>query len=454
MKKGIAQKKTVRKPVKASSKKEEKPKLKHKITSLKQNKWLVIGIILLIVLIIGVVIATRFIDKKSTEPITDNDQNITITPPIEETLTEEQLQEKAAELQLRITKDIIATQKTVFEGWYSELGLDKTQMDACYAENDFTNENLDIEQAKHLSKLIEDYQLAQAFGISGTPGIFINSYKIGGYTGYDNVRKLIEISLEDEMIEYDLNSGNYVADTIGNPKLIIIYNNQHQLTTAIVDEYIKGLKEGPYADFFNGLFSEVEIEKIDYREDKAKEIMETTKTLILPQFFFEGDINSTNFSKEEIFTQAFQPVAGGYLLPLPEQQNLNYKYLRQENDYVIGQPNAQVTMYLFTDYDCPYCKQFDDEVLENLKNEYMDLGLVNLVVKDFVTHQNTALVPAIFSRCAQDQGKYYETHRKLFENNDLYGGTSLESLYAKYDSEINKLEEEYKKLNPKTTETQ
>jgi len=427
---------------------EKKPK--KSFLNIKKNKFLIIGIVVLIILIIGIVIATKMMDKKQTVPEIKEDTNVTITPPIEETLTEEQLQEKAQDLQVKITNDIIQTQKTIFEGWYSELGLNKDQMDQCYKENDFLDGNIDIENAKHLSKLVEDYQLAQAFGLSGTPGIFVNSYKIGGYTSYENITKLINLALQDEIPSYDLNKNDYIADTTGNPKLTIIYNNSNDATTLIIDEYIKGLKEGPYADFFNGLFSEVEIERIDYREEKAIKIMETTKTLILPLFFFEGDINSTEFSRNELFTQAFQPIAGGYILPLPEQQNFNYKYLEQPNDYVIGQQNAQVTIFLFTDYDCPYCKQFDDESIDYLKAEYIDIGIAKLIVKDFVTHQNTALVPAIFSRCAQDQGKYLETHRKLFENNDLYGSNALESLYAKYDSEIKELEEEYKKLNPET----
>jgi len=443
--KKTAQKKSVVKPKAAIEKKPKKSFL-----DIKKNKFLVIGIIVLIILIIGIVIATKMMDNNTEVPKTNTDTNVSITPPITQTLTEEQLQEKAQDLQLKITTDTIQTQKSIFEKWYPELGLNKEQMDQCYKENDFLDENIDIENAKHLSKLVEDYQLAQAFGLSGTPGIFVNSYKIGGYTSYENINKLIDMATQDEIPNYDLDNGNYVADTTGNPKLIIIYNNTHTATTLIIDEYLKGLKEGPYADFFNGLFSEVEVEKIDYREEKAKKIMETTKALILPQFFFEGDINSTEFSKNELFSQAFQPVAGGYILPLPEQQNFNYKYLEQPNDYVIGLPDAQVTVFLFTDYDCPYCKQFDDESLDSLKAEYIDLGLVKLVVKDFVTHQNTALVPAIFSRCAQDQDKYYESHRKLFENNNLYGSSALESLYAKYDSEIKELEEEYKKLNPET----
>lgn len=459
-KKNAPKKKVVAKTTKQAA---AKPALKavnkitQKVKAIKKQNKLIIGIVSLIVLILVVLFVTVLVDNKNVikEPVQDNNTTepvFDVTFP--ETTTEEELQEKAIDLQLRITTDTINTQKQVFENWYPELGLDKTQMEQCYEENDFTNQDLNFENATILLKLMEDQQMAQAIGISGTPGIFINSYKIGGYVPYDNIATLIEMAGGDETLDLNFDNNSYVADTSGPAKLILISNKEYTLTQKVAEEYIVGLKEGPYAEFFTQVFSEVEIENIDYREDKAKELMETLNAPILPLFFFEGDINSTEFSKDELFAQAFQPMAGGYILYLPEHQNFNYVHLKSENDYIIGDESAAVNIYIFTDYDCPYCAQLANEVLDQLKEEYIDTRFANLVIKDYITNQNTSLMPAIFSRCAQDQGVYYEAHRKLFENNDLYGGASLESLYAKYDSEIKELEEEYKKLNPETTETQ
>lgn len=443
MPKKTAQKKNVAKPKTTIEKKPKKCFL-----NLKKNKFLVIGIIVLIILIIGIVVATKMIDKKTEVPKANTDTNVSITPPTEKILTEEQLQEKAQDLQLKITTDTIQTQKSVFEGWYSELGLDKTQMEQCYEENDFTNQDLNFENATILLKLMEDQQMAQAIGISGTPGIFINSYKIGGYVPYDNIATLIEMAGGDETLDLNFDNNSYVADTSGPAKLILISNKEYTLTQKVAEEYIVGLKEGPYAEFFTQVFSEVEIENIDYREDKAKELMETLNAPILPLFFFEGDINSTEFSKDELFAQAFQPMAGGYILYLPEHQNFNYVHLKSENDYIIGDESAAVNIYIFTDYDCPYCAQLANEVLDQLKEEYIDTRFANLVIKDYITNQNTSLMPAIFSRCAEKQGAYYEVYRKLFESNDQFGSVAMAQLYSKYDSEIQELENAYKELYP------
>ena len=422
-----------------------------------KDNFLFIALLVLIVVIVGIVVVVTIINKSEATNTNATDQNIADTNVnlvIEESFTEEQLQEKAIALQLKILQDIVNTQKNVFELWYQDLNLNKAEMDNCYEENNYLNQDLNFDNAGIFNKIIADTQLAQAIGITGTPTIFVNSYKIGGYVDYPKLQAIIDLALNEEQIDFNLDVNSYQADTTGKPKLIIIYNPESDFTSTMPDIYIDELKKGDYADFFTGLFSEVEIEKLNYREDKAKEIMETTKAAILPLFFFEGDINSTNFSKDELFSQVFIPAAGGYILMLPEQQNFNYKYFLTKDDYVIGYPDTHITIIIFTDYDCPYSTQLDNEAMENLKSEYIDKGLVNLVIKDFITHQTTSLFPAVFSRCAQKQGMYYDAHRTLFKNNQLYGNTAMESVYTNYDKDINELNEQYSKLSPEAQDTQ
>ena len=102
MPKKTAQKKGT---IKTKTVPEKKPK--KSFLNIKKNKFLIIGIVVLIILIIGIVIATKMMDKKQTVPEIKEDTNVTITPPIEETLTEEQLQEKAQDLQVKIPNRIL-----------------------------------------------------------------------------------------------------------------------------------------------------------------------------------------------------------------------------------------------------------------------------------------------------------------------------------------------------------
>lgn len=71
-----------------------------------------------------------------------------------------------------------------------------------------------------------------------------------------------------------------------------------------------------------------------------------------------------------------------------------------------GNPNANVTLVEFTDYQCPSCSQ-QHPVLERLLAEYGDR--VRLVVRDFPLSQHEhAAKAAEAAEAAREQGKYWE----------------------------------------------
>ncbi len=63
----------------------------------------------------------------------------------------------------------------------------------------------------------------------------------------------------------------------------------------------------------------------------------------------------------------------------------------------VGADNAPVTMALYFDYQCPFCKQFDQVVLPQLA-EYVDNGTLKVVFKDFQFLGQDSQVAAEFSR--------------------------------------------------------
>jgi len=81
----------------------------------------------------------------------------------------------------------------------------------------------------------------------------------------------------------------------------------------------------------------------------------------------------------------------------------------------MGSPTAPVTIVEFSDFECPYCKRFHDETLPKLKQDYIDKGLVRFIHKDLPLpfHEN-AHSAAIAARCAQEDGKYWEAYRALY----------------------------------------
>ena len=87
-----------------------------------------------------------------------------------------------------------------------------------------------------------------------------------------------------------------------------------------------------------------------------------------------------------------------------------------DDDPVIGNPNAPVTIIEFSDFQCPFCARFHQETLPLILENYVQNGVVNFVYRDFPIdgiHPN-ARITHIASECADDQGKFWQYHDVLF----------------------------------------
>lgn len=81
-----------------------------------------------------------------------------------------------------------------------------------------------------------------------------------------------------------------------------------------------------------------------------------------------------------------------------------------------GDPNAPITIMEFADFECPGCGQFAALQGPDIKARIVDAGLANFRFFDFPLtsiHQNT-LAAHLAASCAEDQGKFWEMHDKLF----------------------------------------
>src|SRR3989344_2071642 len=107
-----------------------------------------------------------------------------------------------------------------------------------------------------------------------------------------------------------------------------------------------------------------------------------------------------------------------------------------DDDPVIGDKDAKVTIIEFSDFQCPFCSRFREQTFDQLKKEYIDTGKVKFVYRDFPLesiHPN-ALKAAEASECADDQGKFWEYHDILFSKQDEWSqsdGISKFKVYAK-----------------------
>jgi protein-disulfide isomerase len=94
--------------------------------------------------------------------------------------------------------------------------------------------------------------------------------------------------------------------------------------------------------------------------------------------------------------------------------------LNLEGFQMLGAKNAPITMVEFTDYQCPYCRQFHLTVFNELKKNFIDTGKVRFYSRDLpldTLHPN-AIRAAEAARCAADQGQFWTMRNVMGANPD------------------------------------
>ena len=98
-----------------------------------------------------------------------------------------------------------------------------------------------------------------------------------------------------------------------------------------------------------------------------------------------------------------------------------------------GPVDAPIVIVEFSDFQCPFCKRFQDETAAQLLAAYP--GQIRFVYRHLPL---TSIHPEAFpsaeaSMCANEQDAFWEYHDKIFENQDKLG----RELYLKIATELN-----------------
>lgn len=152
----------------------------------------------------------------------------------------------------------------------------------------------------------------------------------------------------------------------------------------------------------------------------------------------------------------------------------NINIAGEGDDPVLGNPNASITITVFKDFQCHFCKKLHMEILPEIIKKYVKTGKVKIIDRDFPFLGPASVLTAEAANCAFEQNKYWEyvdTLHSVQGGNDPspfkedrlkeYAGSleldadkfnkCLDS--EKYFNEINKDFEEAKALGVKGTPT-
>ena len=82
----------------------------------------------------------------------------------------------------------------------------------------------------------------------------------------------------------------------------------------------------------------------------------------------------------------------------------------------LGSAEAPVLMVEYGDFQCPYCGKFAREVEPKLVEKYVEDGTLRMEWRDFPYLGQESVEAAIAARAAQEQGRFWEYHGLLYEN--------------------------------------
>lgn len=89
--------------------------------------------------------------------------------------------------------------------------------------------------------------------------------------------------------------------------------------------------------------------------------------------------------------------------------------LTRAQGVTVGEENAPVKVLVFSDYMCPGCAHWANNIEKNLKAEFIDSGKVQYTYYDFPLPGHVhSFIASRAARCAGNQGRFWEYHDRLF----------------------------------------
>lgn len=112
----------------------------------------------------------------------------------------------------------------------------------------------------------------------------------------------------------------------------------------------------------------------------------------------------------------------GFLLSRPRVASIPANVTIQPSDtagfrgYIKGSESAPVEITEYADYQCPFCQTFATLQMPTIEQRLIQTGKLRWRYRDFPLQQHQfARLAAHSAACADEQGKYWEQHDRIYE---------------------------------------
>lgn len=108
--------------------------------------------------------------------------------------------------------------------------------------------------------------------------------------------------------------------------------------------------------------------------------------------------------------------------------------LRDPDIPVLGNPDGDITIVAFFDFQCPYCKQINPDLAKIVKED----GKIRLVYKDWPILGEVSVAAAKLVLAAKYQGKYARAHDALMTHKGRLTAANLPAIVSAAGIDIKK----------------
>jgi protein-disulfide isomerase len=133
--------------------------------------------------------------------------------------------------------------------------------------------------------------------------------------------------------------------------------------------------------------------------------------------------------------------SGDKLTPQSQLSSMSAADLVAQGAPVKGSNSAKVTLIEFGDFQCHFCARFATQTESQIDQQYISNGKVNMIFKHFAWYGPDSVAAAIASQCANDQGKFWEFHNILYQNQgEINTGWASKDNLEKFASQVEGLD--------------
>lgn len=158
------------------------------------------------------------------------------------------------------------------------------------------------------------------------------------------------------------------------------------------------------------------MESINNQNNKSDGLNFLALSILVSAILISGSILYSNSNQKTANSDKILENTKTAQIAQPPTLNQNDVLNINQNDVILGNPEAPVTLIEYSDYQCPFCQKFFKETEPLIRKNYIETGKVKMVYRDFPLPGHPYAEPAAeAANCAKDQGKFWAYHDAIFQ---------------------------------------